>query len=68
MSINDFIEMTIFLFLICFSIYAKAQRACNNSYQKWRENNLGVKNFVEIILSRTISKTNVFLRLHRISR
>ena len=25
MSINDFVEMTIFLWLICFSIYAKMQ-------------------------------------------
>ena len=25
MSINDFVEMTIFLYLICFSIYAKIQ-------------------------------------------
>ena len=91
MSINQFVEMTVFLCLICFfSIYDKMQgfldesglfiyflafyAEIQNGHQKWLENdfwekskvdsadNLRVKNFVEIALSRSISKINGFLR------
>ena len=87
MSINQFVEMTVFLWLICFSIYDKMQGLLDesglfifiylliffafyteiqNGHQKWHENdfwenNLRVKNFVEIALSRSISEINRFL-------
>ena len=59
------------LFIYFFAFYAEIQ----NGHQKWRENdfwekspvdsadNLRVKNFMEISLSRSISKINRFLRL-----
>ena len=89
MSINQFVEMTVFLCLICFSIYDKMQGfldesglfiffcvSCRNL--KWpakvagklflgkkspvdSADNLRVKNFMEITLSRSISKINRFL-------
>ena len=59
MSINDFAELTIFLCLICFSIYAKIQGFIDecaflgffffvlgemqDGRQKWRENNFWKK-------------------------
>ena len=104
MSIKKFVEMTIFLCLICFSIYDKMQGFIDESClfnfffffiylffffflcvcvfkaeikdgrQKWQENDfsekspvdsadtLWVKNFVEIALSHSVSKINMFLR------
>ena len=56
MSINEFVEMTIFLCLICFAIYDKMQGFVNESI---------LKNFTEIALSRSVSKINAFLRNSR---
>ena len=73
MSINDFVEMTIFLclaFYFFLAFYAEIQ----DGRQKWQENDfwvkspvdsadtLRIKNFVEIALARSVSKINVFLR------
>ena len=71
MSIIDFVEMTIFLYVICFSVYTKIQNTCKNGRQKCPKNDfwqkvaddpttMGVKNFVEVALSRTITETIVY--------
>ena len=63
-------ESGLFIYLFFFAFYAEIQ----NGHQKWQENdfgekspvdsadNLQVKNFVEIALSRSISEINGFLR------
>ena len=53
MSINEFVEMTMFLCLICFAIYDKMQGFVDESV---------LKNFIEITLSHSVSKINAFLR------
>ena len=80
MSINDFVEMTIFLCLISFSIHAKMQGFVNECVpffilrrnSRWplemvgkrflRKFSTGLKNFIEITLSCTVSEINAFLR------
>ena len=78
MSINQFVEMTIFLCLMGFSIYDKMQGFLDESglflflfffafYAEIQKSpvdsadNLQVKIFVEIALSRSISEINRFL-------
>ena len=63
MSINDFVEITIFLSLIRFSIYPKV-RASNMPVDS--ADTLWVKNFLKITLSHTIK--TCFYVLHRNSR
>ena len=55
MSINEFVEMTIFLCLICFAIYDKMQGFVNESV---------LKNFIEIALSCAVSKINAFFAIY----
>ena len=67
MSIYDFVKMTIWLCLICFSTYAKVQEACKKMMQENASLKVPhdsvytqqVKNLLEIALSCTIS--NMFL-------
>ena len=58
MSINQFVEITVFLCLICFSIYVKMQGVffwfffpfyaeIQNGHQKWRENDFWEKSLVD---------------------
>ena len=54
MSMNYFVEMTIFLCYIYFFIYAKIQGFIDN---------LGVTNFVEIVLFFIVSEINAYLHL-----
>ena len=53
MSINEFVEMTIVLCLICFAIYDKMQGFVDESV---------LKTFIEIALSHSVSKIYGFLR------
>ena len=47
MSINDFVEMTIFLCLVCFSIHAKMQGVLDACVFFTEENNFWEKSPVE---------------------
>ena len=57
MSINDFVEMTIYLCLISFSICVKMQ-CFVDEYIFFSFGILRVKNFIEITLSYTVSQIN----------
>ena len=79
MSINEFVEMTIFLCLIRFSIHDKMQGFIDESglfiflfiYDFCEKSpvdsadTLQIKNFVKIDLSHSISEINAFLRLRQ---